>query len=108
RRRLAVMRTRLQRDVDGGALRRRSGARQGIRLGMRPATWLRPAAADDDAVVDDNGADGRIWPSLAECAAPERQRKLHEAPVSGFRLLGLLGEFLFQDAEDHFRATAGR
>ena len=75
------MRARLQRDVERGAARRRAGAAQRLDLRMRPAAGLRPAAADDDAVLDDHRTDGRIGPGAAEPAPAERKRQRHEAPV---------------------------
>ena len=78
-RRLAVMRARLERDVERGAARRLAGAAPALRLGMRPPAGLGPAAADDDAVLDDDRADRGIGPGLAEPAPPQRQRQRHEA-----------------------------
>ena len=74
-RRLAVMRAGLERDVERRAARRRAGAAQGFDLGMRPAAGLGPAAADNDAVLDDHRADRRIRPGAAESAPAERQRQ---------------------------------
>ena len=48
------------------------GAPQRLDLGMRPATRLGPAATDDDAILDDHGADRRIGPGAPEPAAAER------------------------------------
>ena len=78
-RRLAVMRARLERHVERGAARGLAGALERLGLGMRPAAGLRPAAAEDDAVLDDHRADRRIGPGAAEPAPAERERKLHEA-----------------------------
>ena len=50
-RRLAVMRAGLERHVKRRAARGRAGAAQRLDLRMRPAAGLRPAAADDDAVL---------------------------------------------------------
>ena len=81
RRRLALMRARLERHVHRGALRRLLGAAQRLDLGMRAAAGLRPAAADDDAILDDHRADRRIGPGVAEPAPAERERQRHEARV---------------------------
>ena len=84
-RRLAEMRARLQRHIERGAARGLAGARQRLRLGMRPAAGLGPAAADNDAVLDHDRADGGIGPGAALPAPAERQRQLHEALVGGLR-----------------------
>ena len=80
-RRFAVMRARLERDVERPSPRRRAGAAQGLHFGMRPPAGLRPAASDNAAVLDDHRADGRVWPGAAEPAAPKRQSKRHETPI---------------------------
>ena len=80
-RRLAVMRARLQRNVERRAARRRAGPAQRLDLGMGPAPGLGPAAADDDAVLDDHGADRGIGPCTAEPAPAEGKRERHEAPI---------------------------
>ena len=85
RRRLADMRAWLQRHIKRGAARGLAGALERLRLGMGTAARLRPAAPDDDAVLDHDRADGGIGPGAALPAPPERQRKLHEALVGGFR-----------------------
>ena len=81
RRRLAVMRAGFQRDVERRAARRRAGPPQGLDLGMGPATKLDPAAADNDAVLDDDRADGRVGPGPAQSAPAKGQRQRHEARV---------------------------
>ena len=73
RRRFAVMRARLERDVERRAARRLAGAAQRLDFGMRPPAGLRPAAADDDAVLDDHRADRGIGPGAAEPAPAKRQ-----------------------------------
>ena len=82
-RRAAVMRAGLERDVHGLAARPRAGARQRVRLRVRPAALLRPAARDHLAgrLVGDDGADGRIGRGAAEHAPRHAQRQLHEAAV---------------------------
>jgi len=65
RRRFALVRTWLERHVESGALRRFLGAAQRLDLGMRAATFLRPAATENDAVLHDHRADGRIGPGVA-------------------------------------------
>ena len=73
RRRLAVMRTRLERDVERRAARRAAGAHERLGLRMRPAAGLRPAPPDDDRRPStDDRADRRIGPGLAEPAPAER------------------------------------
>ena len=69
------MRAWLQRHVHGGALRRLFGLAQRLDFGVRTAAGLRPAAAEDDAVLDDHRADRRIGPDIAEPAPAERERK---------------------------------
>ncbi len=49
-----------------------------------------------------------LRPGAALPAPAERQRELHEPQIGGFRLLGLCGELVFQDAEDHLRNCAMR
>jgi hypothetical protein len=83
-RRFAEMRARLQRHIERGAARGLAGALQRLGLGMRPAAGLGPAAADDDAVLDHDRADGGIGPGAALPAPAERQRQLHEALVGAF------------------------
>src|SRR6266404_5741875 len=76
-----------------------------------PAARLRPSATDDDAVLDHDRANGGIGLGAPLPAPPERQRQLHESPIGGFRrfrLLELLPDLLFQDAEDHLRNVAIR
>ena len=108
RRRLAEMRTGLQRHIERGAARGFAGASQRLGLGMRPTARLRPAAADDDAVLDDDRTDGRVRPGAAQPAPAERQRKLHEALVGRFGFFGFLRVLVFQNAEDHLRNVATR
>ena len=107
-RRFAEMRTGLQRHIERGAARGLAGPSQRLRLGMRPAAWLRPAAADDDAILDDDRADGRVRPGAPQPAAAERQRELHEALVRRFGFFGFLRVLVFQNAEDHLRNVATR
>ena len=107
-RRLAGMRTRLQRHIERGAARGLAGALERLRLGMRPAPGLGPATADNDAVLDHDRADGGIGPGAALPAPPERQCQLHEAPVGSFRRFRFLRELVFQNAEDHLRNRASR
>ncbi|MHC2931756.1 hypothetical protein ACVJA9_006553 [Bradyrhizobium diazoefficiens] len=108
RRRFAEMRARLQRDVERGPARRLTGTPQGLGLAMRTSAGLRPAAADDDAVFHDDGADGRIGPGPPLPAPAERQRKLHEAAIGVLGFADLLRELILQDAEDHLRIAASR
>src|SRR6266481_6462070 len=107
-RRLADMRAWLQRHIEGGAARSLAGAPERLRLGVGTAARLRPAAADNNAVLDHDRPDGRVWPGAALPAPPERQRQLHEALVSGLRFPGFLRELVFQNSEDHLRNRAIR
>src|SRR5665647_687559 len=107
-RRLADMRARLQRHIERGAPGGLAGAAERLRLGMGTAACLRPAAAQNDAVLDHDGADGGIGPSAAQPAPAERQRQRHEALVGGFGFLRFLRVLVFQDAEDHLRNRAIR
>ncbi len=100
------MRAGLQRHIERGAARGLAGAPQRLGLGMRPAARLGPAAADDDAVLDHDRADGRVRPGAPEPAPAERQRQLHEALIRGFGFLGFLRVLVFQNAEDHLRNVA--
>ena len=102
------MRARLQRDVERGAARRLAGPPQRLGLCMRATTCLRPAAADDHPVFDDNGTDGRIGPSAPLPAASKRERQLHESAIGVLGFASLLRELVFQDAEDHLRIAASR
>src|SRR3569833_100785 len=63
---------------------------------MRPPARLRPAAADDDAILDHHRADRRIGPGPAQPASAQRQRKLHKTAIKGgigdsFSRIGLVG-----------------
>src|SRR5690242_6988809 len=108
RRRLADMRTRFERDIQRGAAGSLAGAAERLHLGMRAASGLRPAAPDDDAVLDHDRADRRVRPGAAEAAPSERQGKLHEAPVRFIALPDLLGVLILEDAKDHLRIGASR
>ena len=77
-RRLADMRTRLQCHIKCGATCRLPGAQKRLGLGVGTASGLRPATADNDAVLDHDCADGGIGPGTPLPAPPERQRQLHE------------------------------
>lgn len=85
----AVMRARLEGHVKRRALGRGAGAIDRLGFGMRSATRLGPAAADNDAparlVSHQNRTDGGIGPRVAKPTATERQRQRHEAPI--FRAL---------------------
>src|SRR5579871_3069498 len=75
---------------------------------MRAAARLGPAAPDNDAVLHHDRADGRVRAGAPEAAPPERQRKLHVAPVCVLLRLRFLRELIFQNAEDHFRMVTIR
>src|ERR1043166_926866 len=81
RRRLALMRAWLERDVHRRALGGLLGALERLDLGMGAAAVLRPAARKDDAVLDDHGADRRIGPGVAEATPAEIERQRHVARV---------------------------
>jgi hypothetical protein len=85
RRRSAVMRAGFERNVKRRAAGGLAGAAQHLDFGMRPATTLRPAAADDDAVFDEHRADRGVGPGAAQPAPAEQQRKRHEAGVIALR-----------------------
>src|SRR5690349_16844229 len=102
------MRARLQGDIERGAARRHAGPAQRLRLGMRPAADLGPAAADDHAILYDHRADGGVGPGPPQAAPPEIERELHEAAVGLFLGAQLLADLIFQDAEDHLRTGASR
>ena len=82
RRRLADMRTGLERHIKCGSARRATGLRQRHRLGMGAAARLRPAPADNDAVLDDDRSDGGIGMRASQTAPAKRQRERHETPVN--------------------------
>src|SRR3984893_5758337 len=102
------MRARLKNRSERGHARGLTGSLQSLRLGAGTAARLRPAAANNDTVLDHDRADGGIGPGAALPAPPERQRKLHEARIGGFLLLRLFRELVFQDAEDHLRNSVTR
>src|SRR6266545_3976108 len=102
------MRTGLERHIERGAPRGLTRPPECLRLSMRPAAGLGPAAADDDAVFHHDCTDGRVRPGTAQPAPAERQRKLHEALIRGFGLFGFLRVLVFQNAEDHLRNVATR
>jgi hypothetical protein len=70
-RRLAVMRARFERDIKRSAACRLAGPAQGFDFGVRPAARLRPAAADNFAVFNDDRADCWIRPGSTEPAATQ-------------------------------------
>src|SRR5437660_10431805 len=102
------MRARLQRHIQRRTARGLAGAVERLDLRMRTPAGLGPAAADNDAVLDDNSADSGIGPTAAQPAPAERQRQRHEALVGSFRCFGFFGVLIFQNAEDHLRINAGR
>src|SRR5438445_11273339 len=102
------MRAGLEGHIKRGAACSLTRAPQRLRLRMRPAARLGPAASDDDAILHDDCANGRIRPGAALPAPAERQRQLHVALVGGLGIPDLLGELVFQNAEDHLRIVASR
>ena len=87
RRRAAVVRARLERDVDGRAAdvdAARGGVAQRHHLGVRAAGFLRVAAADDAAVgADDDAADARVRvrQTPTACAASASASRMGAASV---------------------------
>ena len=73
----------LERDVEGGPSRTRSGAMDGFRFHMRAPAGLRPAARDHFAGVDisNYGPDRRIGRRLPEPAAGEPQGNAHHIRI---------------------------
>mgnify|MGYP006113272587 CR=1 FL=1 len=69
--------------------RHRPRRTQRLRLRMRPPAGLGPAAPDDDAILDDDRADGGIRPGTALPAPAERQRKLHVTQIFGHWVRGI-------------------
>src|SRR5882724_8771918 len=102
------MGTWLQRHVERGATGGLAGMRKRHDFGVRPAACLRPAAPDDDTVLDHHRADGGIGPGAALPAPAERQCQLHEALVGSLRSPRSLRKLLLQNAEDHLRNRAIR
>ncbi len=85
RRRLAPVAARFEADIGGGAAGAGAGAGQRLGLGVRPAARLGPAAADDASFVDQNAADRRVGPSIAEAAPGEPQCRPHMAKIAAWR-----------------------
>jgi hypothetical protein len=82
-RRLTMVRAGFERHIERGAARHRAGAPQRLDLGMRSASGLGPAAADDFAVLDDHRADRGIRPSPAKPASAQHKRQRHKSAVVG-------------------------
>ena len=80
-RRLADMRAGLERHVEGRAARRLARLGDRDRLGMRPPARRGDAAADDYAVLDQNGADGRVRRGETQRPLPQIERRVHPAKV---------------------------
>jgi hypothetical protein len=79
--RLAVMRAGFERHVQRGAAGRVAGTRERLSLGVGAPTRLRPAAPDDDTVLDDHRTDRGIGPGTPEPTPAKRKREPHEATV---------------------------
>jgi hypothetical protein len=79
------MRAGFERDVHrrskGRVICSCAGPAQGFDFGMRPSARLRPAAADNHAILDDHRADRGVWPGAAQAATPERESKRHETLI---------------------------
>ncbi len=67
----------LQRDVDGGAARRRAGHGECQRLGMRPSARRGDGAADHAPGAHHHAADGGVWPGIAQAPACQGQGCTH-------------------------------
>ena len=79
----AVMRARLETNIDDRPCRCVSGLCERDGLRMRSAVGLGPAAPDDDAVFDDDAADRRVITSPPLAAFGKRNRGRKPAPVFG-------------------------
>ena len=78
---LAMMRARLEGRVQYRGAGMLSGSTQRLGFGMRPSTWLGPAAADDATIFHDDPTNRRIGPGTALPPTPERQREGHETRI---------------------------
>ncbi len=81
RRRIAVVRARFERDVDGRAGGSRAGRGERIRLRVRLPLALVPALADDLAVRDHDRADDRVRAGRPTALLRQLQRTLEERLV---------------------------
>src|SRR3954467_4584057 len=75
------MRAGLERHVQRGAAGGGAGTRERLGLGVGAPTRLRPAAPDDDTVLDDHSADRGIGPGTPEPTPAKRKGEPHEAAV---------------------------
>ena len=75
------MRAGLERHIESRTARGLTGLFDGFGLRMRPPTRLRPAAANDHAIFDEDRADRGIGPGASQPAPAERERQRHEAGV---------------------------
>jgi hypothetical protein len=81
---MAVMRTRLQRDIGGRPARRRARLGQRLRLGMGTAALGRPPAPDHDAIRrNDHTADRRIRRDFAERSRRQHEGVTHMMEIGG-------------------------
>ena len=71
----------LERHVGGSSSREIPCPLQRLRLGMRTASWLRPAAADDVSITHQHAADRRVRPDTAEATFGKRQGRAHLGDV---------------------------
>ena len=83
-----------------GVLRRRARLGRCLGFGMRPAAPRRDAAPDDNAVLDDEAADGRIGAGGAEMPARQPDGGGHEALV----IMPLIGHALSARRPDRGRS----
>ena len=73
---VAVVRARLERDVERRAARALAGRLERDDLGVRAAVPLVPALADDLAVADDDGADDGFGYASSAAALGQLERPL--------------------------------
>ncbi len=73
-----------ERDVSGGAAGGVAGAGQGLGLGMRTPAGLGPAPPHHPAILENDAADRRVGPDIAEPAARQRQCGAHRVEVNDF------------------------
>ena len=90
-RRAPVMRARLERDIDRGALQGFAGVRNGVGLGVRTATLLGATAGDHATIAHDHAPHGRVGPGAPERSARQRERRAHH-PRQSLRLVSARSE----------------
>src|SRR5262249_45073274 len=111
RRRLSVMRARLQRHVDRGVARALAGLPDCFSFGMRAPARLRYTTANNDrtvAIIAHNDcANGGVWPGATEPPAAKRQRQRHETLVPRLHATAIVAwEIHVTNRRFHFRCGA--